>query len=272
MNQEQEIYVLSVSGGRSSGMMGEEWLKDEPKRSQTVVIFCNTGLEDEATLVFVQRLTERWREVYGVDMLWLEYDETPEGPKTFRRVDFGTAARKGEPFARMLEDYKGLPNLVARNCTAELKVRTIKRCLLDLGVAHWTNLIGIRYDEPRRLAKLRGATEKQRYDTEAPLAKWKVSKADVLAYWKAMPFDLEIENEAFGNCNLCFLKGKGKKLHVLRKRPEIAEFWLYWERQKEGYTFNSRYSVAQLMAQIKASPMMFGDDPEPDIECFCNTD
>lgn len=258
--------LISFSGGRTSAMMTEELLKVEKYRENSIVAFTNTGLEDEETLIFIDRCSKRWQELYGIEVVWLEYTREGENP-SFKIVDFATASREGEPFSALLEVRNSLPNIVARYCTRELKIRTIKRYMMSLGFDYWTNVIGIRYDEPTRWGKAEASAEKDRWEVVLPLVTWRISKPDVIAYWKNMPFDLDMEDDCFGNCSLCFLKGKGKKKKALRLRPKIAEFWLKWEA-KRGATFSSRYSVQQLLDEIKNAPELFDAD-EPDIDCVC---
>ena len=267
-----DVQMISNSGGRTSAMLTEELLRDEEFRKRAVVCFANTGLEDEETLIFVHKCSQRWRDLYGIEVVWLEYDRDETGKPIFNIVSFETASRKGEPFAALLEGRNNLPNLVARYCTAELKVRTIKRYMMSIGCEHWTNVLGIRYDEPRRWAKSKAVAERERWEVDMPMVRWKTTKPDVLAYWENMPFNLMIEDDSFGNCDLCFLKGMGKKKMILRKRPQVAEFWKYWEERRAGYSFSSRYKVANLLEQVQNSPELFDTIEEPDIDCFCNID
>ena len=50
----------------------------------------------------------------------------------------------------------------------------------------------------------------------------------MLSWWRRQPFDLAIPGYA-GNCTLCFLKGRGKLLHLIRKDPALAEWWIAQE-------------------------------------------
>src|SRR6056300_691121 len=138
------MIVASFSGGRSSAMMLD--VLHENYNDEIFTVFCNTGMEHPATLDFVKACGDRW----GIDA-WLEYD----GKKSYRVVDYETASRNGEPFAQLIEDRKYLPNMVARFCTSELKVLTIERYLKDIGIFDYDMAVGIRGDEPRRLAKMR---------------------------------------------------------------------------------------------------------------------
>jgi 3'-phosphoadenosine 5'-phosphosulfate sulfotransferase (PAPS reductase)/FAD synthetase len=253
--------VISFSGGRTSAFMTIELLKDERYRD-AVVIFANTGKENEATLNFVKRVNE----YIGGRIIWLEYNPDPE--IWFNIVTHDTASRKGEPFEALIGKRKYLPNRVARFCTQDLKIMVMKKyCQRVLGWKNWTNMVGIRYDEPNRWAKSKSVERNEVFDVEHPLVRWKVTKPQVLEIWRRMPFNLEIEDYE-GNCDLCFLKGKKKKQMIARKTPERFDWWIDQERKVNG-TFVKEYSYEQLFNAVKESPLLFTDD---DIECFCNID
>ena len=141
---------ISFSGGRTSGYMLYKILEANnglPDRAK--VIFTNTGREMEQTLDFVQECSDKW----NVDIIWLEYDLV-NGKVTYKEVNHETASRNGEPFEKLIQYKKVLPNVLMRFCTIELKIRTAKRYLrnpLELGWRNWVNAVGIRYDEPKRL-------------------------------------------------------------------------------------------------------------------------
>lgn len=141
---------ISFSGGRTSAYMLWRVLQaNGGLPEEAVVCFANTGKEDEATLRFVQACGQRW----GVHITWLEYQQ--EEPR-FRVVDFDTADRHGRPFEAVIAQRGGyLPNRVSRYCSSELKTRTMHRYLKAQGWTEWDTFIGIRADEPRRVAKFR---------------------------------------------------------------------------------------------------------------------
>lgn len=141
---------ISFSGGRTSAYLLWRVLQAHggklPEEAQ--VLFCNTGKEEEATLRFVRDCGQRW----GVDIVWLEYTGSGE----WVQCDFGSAARNGEPFEAVIVQRGGnLPNRMARYCSSELKTRTMHRYLRWGGWTEWDTFIGIRADEPRRVAKFR---------------------------------------------------------------------------------------------------------------------
>jgi hypothetical protein len=103
---------------------------------------------------------------------------------------------------------------------------------------------------------------------EHPLVKWKTIESDVLAWWKQQPFDLGV-NKPYGNCDGCFLKGKGKLAIIAKEKPELFDWWIDQE-VKSGNTFKKEISYQQL--KDKAQSQLGLWDSDPSFECFCNTD
>ena len=86
-------------------------------------------------------------------------------------------------------------------------------------------------DLVKQMTKIKDAE----FDVELPLVKWKTTKADVLNWWKQQPFDLQV-NEPYGNCDGCFLKGKGKLAIIAKEKPELFDWWIKHETET-GSTF-----------------------------------
>lgn len=253
--------VISFSGGRTSAFMTIELLKDE-KYKDSIVVFANTGKENEATLKFINQVNE----FIGGRIIWLEYN--PDPAIWFNIVSYETASRKGEPFEALIRKRKYTPNRVARFCTQDLKIRPMKKyCQKILGWENWTNMVGIRYDEPNRWSKSKSVERGEVFDVEHPLVRWKITKQDIFNFWNKMPFDLGIEDYE-GNCDICFLKGKRKKQMIARNTPEKFDWWIRMETETNG-TFVSEYSYAQLLNNLRNAPELNFDDS---IECFCNID
>lgn len=210
---------ISFSGGRTSGFMLKHCV-DAGLADDVHVLFANTGKEREETLVFVDRCATAW----GVDVHWVEYD--PDAEIGYREVTFATASRAGEPFQRLIEERNYLPNPVTRFCTTDLKIRVMKAWMMHHGYEHWTNVVGLRADEPRRVARIRNRNDSGgRWDVELPLASASVNVAHVKAFWQAQTFDLDLESWE-GNCDLCFLKGKAKRTRIMRDNPTAAAWWI----------------------------------------------
>ena len=193
-------FVVSFSGGSTSGFMLRKILDafDGKLPEDGEVIFNNTGLEHEKTLDFVREVEERWCPV-----TWLEFQ-----PETrFKVVDYETASREGEPFTAMI-DWRGyLPTPVARICTVNLKIRCAAAYLLNKGVEEWNNAMGLRYDEPHRVHRMKG--DRKAETTVCPMYEAKHTLKDVDEFWEGQPFQLGIPRW-MGNCCGCFLKSRGR--------------------------------------------------------------
>lgn len=241
---------IAFSGGRTSAYMLHKILEANgglPDRVQ--VCFQNTGREMPQTLDFVQECGARW----GVRIVWLEYlSDAPH----FETVSHNSASRNGEPFEKLIRKRKYLPNQQARFCTIELKIRTAKRYLMSLGWTEWTNAIGIRADEPRRI-RPEDDKGKDRWFTWQPLNRAGVTKRDVAAFWKRQPFDLRLPNvkgnAALGNCDGCFLKSEATLAMLARDYPERHQWWADMEGLAErlearpsGARFRKEYTRAEL--------------------------
>lgn len=223
---------ISFSGGRTSGYM--LWLALEAHGGRLPddvhVCFANTGKEMPETLDFVQECSDRW----AVPIVWIENrPRDDERKKQFEIVTYETASRNGEPFRGLLEERSFLPNPVARFCTAELKIRPMQRYLKSVGLTDWTSFIGLRADEPVRVARLSNQDYGSHEQKEAPLAVAGVSVGDVGRFWAEQPFDLRLPNmdgrTMHGNCDLCFLKGGNQVLSLIREKPERATWWIEME-------------------------------------------
>jgi len=153
-----------------------------------------------------------------------------------------------------------------RYCTKEMKIETVRRYLQSIGVKEWTSYNGIRYDEPRRWSKAKNLPSYQ--EIELPLVKWKTTKDDVLNWWSEQDFDLMLK-QPYGNCDGCFLKGKGKLAIIAKERPELLDWWINHE-EKSGSTFKKEISYKQIKEASQSQQQLFENDPS--FECFCNID
>lgn len=251
-----EPTVISFSGGRTSAYMLWRVLQsNNGLPDEAIICFANTGKEEEATLEFVHNCETNW----GVDIHWLEYRDAET---KFERVSFETAGRNGEPFEALITKKNYLPNMVARFCTQELKVLTIDRYLKSLGFEDYLTFVGVRADEPRRVAKLR-----QQETKFCPLAEDGITEADVWKFWDEQPFDLElVKFSGASNCDLCFLKGGNILMGLINQNPERVVWWAEMEK-KVGAKFRSdRPSYNEMLNFQKNQQQLFTDETIP---CFC---
>ena len=271
-----EPTVISFSGGRTSAYMLWRVLQsNNGLPDQAKAVFCNTGKEDEATLRFVHDCSVNW----GIPIIWLEY-RVAEVP--FEVVNFETSSRNGEPFSALIKKKNYLPNPVARFCTVDLKILTLERYIKSIGWAEYENMIGIRADEPRRVAKIRANPSDGRKGVSRfmPLAQVGVQKEDISQFWKSQDFDLGLPNIGgvtyHGNCDLCFLKGASQLMSLIAEKPERAVWWAAQEGTisnahiKDGGLFRKdRPSYSQMLKYSEQQDDMFATGDDESIACFC---
>lgn len=281
--------LISFSGGRTSGYMLYKILDsyDGVLPDDVHVTFANTGKEMPETLDFINDCAVNW----NVNVRWLELDIHDERPiYRTKEVTYETASRNGEPFAALIRRKKMLPNVMMRICTQELKINVMKRFMRAKGYKEWANVIGLRYDEPKRVAKQRKQNDsgKNKWTSLVPLYDNKVMVEDVALFWENNEFDLGLPNHSgktlAGNCDLCFLKGTRTLIKLIKEKPELADWWIEQEQKIEKLnkgteyenkkvstaTFNKSRSYTDLveLARLDAKQIsMFEDDAR---SCFCH--
>ena len=255
-----EPTVISFSGGRTSAYMLWRVLQsNNGMPPEAIVCFANTGKEEEATLQFVHDCETRW----NVPIVWLEFQFSEHVKDRFKVVDFETASRKGEPFEALIKSRKFLPNSMMRFCTSELKVLTIDRYLKSIAFGEYVTMVGIRADEPRRVAKMKNNKDEK----ITPLATEKVMKEDVWNFWDEHDFDLNlVKTSGASNCDLCFLKGGSIIRSLINEKPERAIWWAEMEEFVGGNFRKDRPSYRELMDYQNRQATIFGDES---ISCFC---
>jgi 3'-phosphoadenosine 5'-phosphosulfate sulfotransferase (PAPS reductase)/FAD synthetase len=258
-----EPTCISFSGGRTSAYMLKKVLEAGGGQlpDQAIVCFANTGKEDAATLQFVHDCETNW----NVKINWLEF--LPDNPK-YKIVDFSTASRNGEPFEQLINKKKYLPNTFARFCTTELKIIPIERFMASLGYEDFVTFVGIRADEPRRVAKMKN----NKSIKETPLATDKVTTKDVLDFWDNQSFNLQTVtvngNSLLSNCDLCFLKKANHLVSLIRDNPNRA---IWWAEQEKiiGARFNQAHPSYADMLTFNEKQNGFLFENEETIACFC---
>ena len=298
--------VISFSGGRTSAYMLHQIL-ERGLQPDVHILFCNTGREDDRTLDFVKACGRDG----DVAIRWLEYrrkylpkyksEDVAQTAKRlrdhfgltfeeangrdepgFEEVTYETAARANDkpsathPFTNLVS-MSGVPNATTRLCTTEMKIRVIKKFMLAQGYENWTNVVGIRADEPVRVARMRKPPP-ERWENAVPLADAGVVEADVLAFWRNMPFDLGLQHDSElgtyeGNCDLCMLKSEAKKVRLAIERPEAMEWWAKIEKVS-GSVFRPTMPFEKLRKLVvlqSAGCAVALDNEASDLgDCFCH--
>jgi hypothetical protein len=229
--------LISFSGGRTSAYMLWWIMTCWEKRYEydIVVVFANTGLEDEGTLRFVKACETNW----GIPIVWVEARHLDSNRNKFSEagwsvkhqvVNFETAARaikqsdgsySWTPFEEMIS-VLGIPTTNAPLCSPQLKSLAINNYLQSIGYRGFYKAIGIRCDEIDRINK---NYKKERIIYPLIVNK-PMRKSDILSWFKEQSFDLEI-HEDDGNCNNCWKKDLLRLVKNHRRNPQSFDWWMY---------------------------------------------
>lgn len=212
--------IISFSGGETSAYMTHKLLHGpwRNKYNRVLVVFANTGQENEETLEFVNECDKRFQ----FNTVWLEAIQHHGERKrpSARVVTFESASRDGKPFEDYIQKY-GIPNQRFPSCTRDLKVNPIENYVSKLG---WDRkscdlAIGIRADEIDR-ASINAAKRNLVY----PLAFWEpTNKRQINTWWSKQPFRLRLKGYQ-GNCKWCWKKSFRKHFTLISENPEIYDF------------------------------------------------
>jgi 3'-phosphoadenosine 5'-phosphosulfate sulfotransferase (PAPS reductase)/FAD synthetase len=235
-----------------------------------VVVFANTGKENEETLNFIKACDEK----FSLSVIWIEALVNPEkGEGTnYKITNYNDAEREGKIFESVIKKY-GLPSKLYRHCTREMKQVAIKKFAQDYFQNDYEEAIGIRADEKHRIGK-----------KFYPLFELGITKEKVNIFWKSQDFRLNLKDYQ-GNCDLCFLKSKRKKLTILNEAPSKNIWWNEMEKKyssqfQEKFDMINNLSVDELLEKSKLKFEKSIDtrnehqifETEFDIEsaCFCS--
>lgn len=207
-NDNKPLFV-SFSAGETSAFMLWLTLQYYRYKREIIVLFANTGQENEETLIFAKKVSEH----FNVEIIWIEavIDMRYRKGIKHRVVNFETAERNGETFEKMISKL-GIPNVENQYCTRDLKERPMKHYLKTIGVVDYHTLIGIRADEIDRLGQY-----------VYPLVPLGITKKHVNHFWESMPFRLELKGYE-GNCKWCYKKALRKHLTLINRKPEFYDF------------------------------------------------
>lgn len=291
--------VVHFSGGRTSGYLLWRLLQanDGKLPADVAVVFTNTGKERNETLDFIHQIEVEW----GVDVHWVEYRPPVAGDSSRNsfvvRVNYESAFRVTDPddradgvvrpydaLLRCMADYRAkekdaeptLPGVRFRTCTAYLKIKSSGRYVRQVfGWRTWESLVGLRADEPSRVANIRVAPLEGGSEPWTPLADAGVDEDEVMRFWREHPFDLDLRQGA-GNCDLCYLKSVPKLLALIKRNPDEAKWWAEKEAWS-GMTFRKSKKESFAMLLERAASMTEDEILDldksglyaPSIPCTC---
>jgi hypothetical protein len=223
-----ERLLVSFSGGRTSAYMAERIWSEWRETYDIVVVFANTGKEDEGTLRYVRDCGEAW----GLPIVWVEAKHVNDKGRPLsakgwrvehRIVDFETASRKGQPFEEMIS-VLGIPSTNAPFCSDQLKRKSIESYLNSIG---WTSgtfykALGIRCDEIDRISP----NAKAKNILYPLVSTWPTVKSMVMDWAKQQPHDLKLTHPDLGNCDACWKKDMKRLIRIARDTPDRLQWWV----------------------------------------------
>lgn len=206
--------LVSFSGGETSALMTKRIL--DIGEYEAVVVFANTGQENEETLEFVKYCDE----AYGFGTVWVEavVHHNDRKANTHRIVNFDTACRDGSVFEETIRKY-GIPNSKFPSCTRDLKLYPIKSYMKSIGWKKYYTAIGIRADEPHRRSK-NAAASRIVYPL---LDDFPTTKPEVNQFWSGEPERLRLLGYQ-GNCKWCWKKSFRKLMAIMDDDPANFDF------------------------------------------------
>ena len=112
----------------------------------------------------------------------------------------------------------------------------------------------------------------EKQDVFCPLYVDNVTKECVGDFWKAQNFDLLLPNNNgvtdLGNCDLCFLKSKKKRISIISQFPDRAKWWNEKEKEQEDF-FDRGNSYQNLIEIASENTDLFNALDFQDLPCFC---
>lgn len=269
---------ISFSGGRTSAYMLWRVLEaNDGLPVDCVVVFANTGKEEEETLKFVRDCGVNWQ----VPIKWIEWRDDEQG---YTLVNFESASRNGEPFEALIRKRQYLPNPVTRFCTSDLKIKPMYRLMRNTGMLDdgLQMMVGIRADENRRVVKMRNGkhSESVKIENVLPLATAGITVQHVNAFWAQQLFNLQLSTfngrTLAGNCDLCFLKPAAQRLSLVAERPARAVWWVRMEQcdaigkaTVDGACFTKDGPSYLSIQEFAAAQVDAFDHDQEAISCFC---
>jgi len=227
--------LLTCSGGETSMFMVLWCWKNLQEHYNMIIVFANTGQEDNETLEFVHKCQVE----FNLPIVWIE-TKVHHGIRkssSYYIIDYNTATRNNDwidtedtPFEQVIKKYN-LPNHSRLHCTRELKMNPIKAyAKKKWGNKKYYLALGIRMDEFDRINSkandLRIIYPLINKDMQP------MTKKHINFFWSQQPFRLNLKGYQ-GNCITCYKKSNNKLYQIAQENPKAFDFFNSME-QKYG--------------------------------------
>ena len=228
-----------------------QWLWNHKQDTyDMIVVFANTGEENEETLLFVEKCSNH----FGFPIIWVECKMYFHQRKTgFHITDFPKAHRHGEPFENMIKKH-GIPNQAMPHCTRELKQVPIRNYAKSIGWKDYYLAIGIRGDEADRM----NAKAKKLKIIYPLISKdfIPMDKPGINHWWQSQSFRLNLRGYQ-GNCKTCWKKGDKKLYQIAKESPQKFEFMNRMEREYGNFVPKTRLELLKKRNEMISLPIKF---------------
>ncbi len=139
--------------------------------------------------------------------------------------------------AQRYSDYSHIGSAPMMRARESDRVRLDYKPMRGEGAVEFVSLMGLRADEPRRVARVKERNELDRGGLErrsaglcdgemicTPLADNGIGKGEVKAFWGKRDFDLRLPDDAnLSNCVYCFMKGTNTLRKIIGNRVDLDE-------------------------------------------------
>lgn len=228
--------VFHFSGGRSSALMVLQCYQPGD-----LVLFCDTGREHPETYRFINDFE--------------------------RENNIPVIRLTGNWAKEVTRNGKQIPNMFKRICTIKMKIKKARRYLRSIGWFRYTQFIGFRADEKKRV---KDYETWQQVETVFPLFDAGITKQQVYDFWQPIPYRLQIP-QILSNCDLCFLKGEQAVIAIIQDEPTRADKWISDEQSSPaGYTYFPKISMFELRAIALTSKKIPLEDLTFKQSCTCH--
>lgn len=275
MGDRDKNIVISISGGRSSGMMARHiQTSDKYKDYNKLFVFANTGMERSSTIQFLRDSIEYW----GMDIYVVEgkYSSVLGEGVGYTITDFDNLSMDATPFEGAIMHkskgaFYGLPNTSAPYCSDAMRSIPIKKFSDDVfGRGNYVMAIGYRREDmPKRISWKEIELDKKRVyplltDFENP-----IGLMDLNRWWNKQDFKLSIHSD-LGNCEMCWKKSDRKIVDDIRYGTRFIEWFDKMEKKYENTMFRGRKSIHDFVKMSKLPTTALIEFDDTDDGCVCN--
>ncbi|MBF2760294.1 MAG: hypothetical protein ISN28_08475 [Ectothiorhodospiraceae bacterium AqS1] len=153
-----------------------------------------------------------------------------------KRKEYVRACSLSRP-AQRYSDYSHVGSAPMMNAQEGAGSRRDFRPMRGERAVEFVSLIGLRADEPRRVARVKERSQLDRDSSErrstglcdgemicTPLADSGIGKEEVKNFWEGRDFDLRLPDDAnLSNCVYCFMKGTNTLRKIIANRGKLDE-------------------------------------------------